>query len=39
VTWPTARWAVAHIGRRLPSTLLRILIVLAGITAATLMLR
>nr|WP_202892123.1 sulfite exporter TauE/SafE family protein [Kribbella shirazensis] len=29
----------AHIGRRLPSTLLRVLIVLAGITAATLMLR
>ncbi|HET6740551.1 MAG TPA: sulfite exporter TauE/SafE family protein [Kribbella sp.] len=29
----------SHIGRRLPSTLLRILIVIAGITAAVLMLR
>ena len=29
----------AHIGRRLPATLLRVLIVLAGVTAAVLMLR
>ncbi|WP_350275136.1 sulfite exporter TauE/SafE family protein [Kribbella sp. HUAS MG21] len=29
----------AHIGRRLPSTLLRVLIVFSGVTAATLMLR
>jgi uncharacterized protein len=29
----------SHIGRRLPSTLFRVLIVLAGVTAAGLMLR
>jgi uncharacterized protein len=32
-------YAGAHIGRRLPPTLLRILVVLAGITAAVAMLR
>ena len=30
-------WVGAHIGRRLPPTLLRVLIVAAGITAAVLM--